>query len=143
LWGGAIASRQKGRKTSNSRGDQDMSKQLYLEILLPSDASGEETSRSFHVDHFPSVIGRAQECDFQITNPLVSRRHCCFFERDNEMWVCDLKSHNGTYVNGERVSGEVVVHDRDTLDIGPVPYRIRVSEPSRIGRFLHEMIGGQ
>jgi predicted component of type VI protein secretion system len=120
-----------------------MSNQLYLESLIPEDPASPENPSSLEIDHFPSVLGRAPECDYQIPNPLVSRRHCYFFERDDEIVMRDLGSRNGTHINGESVVGEKPVRDGDRIDIGYLPFKVHVSRPSRVGRFLQGMMGGK
>jgi pSer/pThr/pTyr-binding forkhead associated (FHA) protein len=53
------------------------------------------------------VVGRAEECHPRLPNELpymdVSRRHCLVSLHRSEVWVLDLHSKNGTYVNGEQV----------------------------------------
>jgi predicted component of type VI protein secretion system len=121
-------------------GKQMASQQVYLECLI-EDPSSDESPRSIQVEHLPSVVGRAPECDYQISNPLVSRQHCRLFEKDNKVWLCDLHSRNGTHVNGQRVTGDVPIRDGDRVDIGFLPYRVSVSEPSRLGKIWKEMTG--
>lgn len=49
-------------------------------------------------------IGRAKECDIQITERRLSRRHCLLYRDEDHSWyVKDLGSQNGTYVNRQRV----------------------------------------
>ena len=71
-----------------------------------------------------AVVGRSSECDYQLCHPLISRRHCAFDLRGGEIWVQDLGSLNGTYLNGERVKGPRPVHDGDRLDLTFLPYEI-------------------
>jgi predicted component of type VI protein secretion system len=111
-----------------------MSNQLYLESLIPEDPKSAENERSLEITQFPSVVGRAPECDLRIANPLVSRRHCYFFKRGDEIWVRDLDSHNGTHLNGEDVVREKPIHEGDRLDIGCLPYRVHESGKSRSAR---------
>lgn len=50
------------------------------------------------------VVGRGTECDIQLPDISVSRRHAQLFAQDGKFLVEDLGSTNGTYVNGESVS---------------------------------------
>jgi predicted component of type VI protein secretion system len=133
-----------------------MPSQLYLESLLP--VPGESAkSRSFEITKFPSVVGRSPECDCRISNPLISRRHCSFFRRNDEIWVRDLDSQNGTRLNGEGVTREKSIHEGDELEIGYLPYRVHESNRSRdrrfwphqecrkpgmLGSFVRQLVGG-
>lgn len=48
------------------------------------------------------IIGRHPECDIRLPFPVVSSRHCKMSWRDGYWFVEDLKSSNGTCVNGQR-----------------------------------------
>ena len=50
-----------------------------------------------------AVIGSSQTCDFPIAFDEVSKRHCRIIFEDGYVWVEDLNSTNGTYVDGEEV----------------------------------------
>ena len=52
-----------------------------------------------------ATIGREPECDLQVLDSEVSRRHAKVTIRDGVASIDDLHSANGTYVNGERILG--------------------------------------
>lgn len=60
------------------------------------------------------VVGRSSEADLRIGSTGVSRRHARFEHTPDGVWLTDLASHNGTYIQGKRVdrarlkSGDVV-----------------------------------
>jgi FHA domain len=49
------------------------------------------------------LIGRGSACDLVIEHQTVSRRHAQLFFREGRWIVIDLRSTNGTYINGSRV----------------------------------------
>jgi hypothetical protein len=49
------------------------------------------------------VLGRASDCDISLAMTYLSRRHARLWLEDGSLWLEDLNSANGTYVNGERV----------------------------------------
>ena len=49
------------------------------------------------------VVGRHPDCDARLDSLRVSRWHCCLTEVDGEVWVRDLGSTNGTWIDGQRV----------------------------------------
>jgi FHA domain-containing protein len=49
-----------------------------------------------------AVIGRSKECDIQVPDPNVSRRHAEVRQEGAAYWVIDLDSTNGMEVNGRR-----------------------------------------
>src|SRR4029079_13238719 len=59
------------------------------------------------------LIGREQDCHLRPNSDLVSRHHCVFTIDDFTARLRDLGSTNGTYVNGERIQGQVVLKPGD------------------------------
>lgn len=65
------------------------------------------------------TIGRSKENDIAVNDPMVSRTHLQIVQDDSGVCsVVDLNSSNGTYVNGQRISGEVKLQPKDEICIG-------------------------
>jgi hypothetical protein len=64
-----------------------------------------------------SVLGRGQEADVQVADTAVSRRHAELRLEPGGVRVVDLRSTNGTRVNGVPV-GDAVLRDGDRLEVG-------------------------
>jgi predicted component of type VI protein secretion system len=79
------------------------------------------------VDRVLVVVGRHPSCDTRLPSSQVSRWHCCLTEVDGEVWVRDLGSTNGIWINGRRViSGRV--RSGDVLAIAHICYRVEVGQ---------------
>lgn len=76
----------------------------------------------------PSTIGRARGTSIVLQHPLVSRQHCEIFEADGQLRVRDLGSLNGTFVNNERITSDVLLPPGELLTVGSVTFRA-VYEP--------------
>jgi hypothetical protein len=59
--------------------------------------------KTLHVDKRRVVLGRSRECDIQVEDPNVSRRHAELRQEGSAYWIVDLDSTNGIEVNGRRV----------------------------------------
>jgi predicted component of type VI protein secretion system len=70
----------------------------------------------------PCVIGRGKGSTVTLPHPLVSRQHCELFESNGRLWVRDLGSLNGTYVNNEKVT-ETELPPNELLTVGTVTFR--------------------
>lgn len=70
------------------------------------------------------VVGRSPSCDLPLHDPTVSRHHAELSLADGGVWVRDLGSTNGTYVEGERV-GEALVRPGARLAFGKVDFVLR------------------
>jgi CheY-like chemotaxis protein len=99
-------------------------KELLLRSRWLNHVEGSNLNQSLAITHFPAVVGRSSECDYQIGHPLISRRHCALDLRDGEIWLQDLGSLNGTYLNGERVKDPRPLHDGDRVDLSFLPYEV-------------------
>lgn len=64
------------------------------------------------------VVGRDPGCDWVIELPMVSSRHALFTRRNDQVFIKDLGSSNGTFVNGQRIEGESPVRDGDLIALG-------------------------
>jgi len=64
------------------------------------------------------VVGRDPACNWVIDLPMVSSRHALLTRRNDQVVIKDLGSSNGTFVNGQRVEGEMPVNDGDLIGLG-------------------------
>lgn len=67
-----------------------------------------------------ATVGRAPECDIQVSSPTVSRRHAQIEVRAGAVFLTDLSSHNGTRVNGERIETVRALTYGDIISFGEV-----------------------
>ncbi|MCA9059775.1 MAG: FHA domain-containing protein, partial [Planctomycetaceae bacterium] len=74
---------------------------------------------------FPFRIGRRAELQMTIKSPIVSSCHAELIRtQQNDLSIRDLGSTNGTFVNGERISGERQLRDGDLVEIGDCLIRL-------------------
>jgi len=69
------------------------------------------------IDKRRVVLGRSRECDIQVEDPNVSRRHAELRQEGSSYWIVDLDSTNGVEVNGRRVK-RAKLEDGDTFTVG-------------------------
>ncbi len=65
---------------------------------------GEHLGKRFEITHVPLVIGRSSDCAVHVLDDSASRQHCKIMTSEKSIMVMDLKSTNGTYVNGTTVA---------------------------------------
>jgi EmrB/QacA subfamily drug resistance transporter len=83
-----------------------------------------------------ATIGREPECDLQVLDSEVSRRHAKVMIRDGAASIDDLHSANGTYVNGERILEPYTLAPGDRIQIGETT--IQLTSPVFEGVAEHE-----
>jgi pSer/pThr/pTyr-binding forkhead associated (FHA) protein len=84
---------------------------LRLEIL-------ERGERRSYEGRPPLELGRDKRTEIVLRDPEVSRRHARFQSQDGVVYVEDLKSSNGTFLNGRRVTEAIEVRQGDEIDVG-------------------------
>jgi pSer/pThr/pTyr-binding forkhead associated (FHA) protein len=75
-----------------------------------------------------SLIGRSPHCVISINNTRLSRFHCSLVHTPTGVWVIDLRSRSGTYLNGRRITCEQVQHG-DEVQLGKATLRLWYVEP--------------
>jgi len=89
--------------------------------------------KDFSLADGTTVIGRSLNCDLRVPLESVSRRHCELSISPEGMRVTDMGSSNGTYVNNERIDGEVELSAGDRLTVGPIVFTVQIDgQPEEI-----------
>jgi hypothetical protein len=83
----------------------------------PGPSSAELKGRTFEVGD-EATIGRAAGCQVTIDDSYASQLHARVFLRDGQIYVEDIGSTNGTYLNRKKVTGPMVLQRGDQLQIG-------------------------
>jgi pSer/pThr/pTyr-binding forkhead associated (FHA) protein len=63
-------------------------------------------------------VGRDKAAELVLRDPEVSRRHAHFESQQGVVYVNDLKSRNGTFLNGRRVAEAIEIRSGDEIDVG-------------------------
>lgn len=71
-------------------------------------------------------IGRGEGCHLRPNSDQVSREHAEFIVEGGVVAVRDLKSRNGTQVNGKDITGVVRLKDRDLVQVGPLTFAVSI-----------------
>jgi hypothetical protein len=85
--------------------------------------------RSHSVDKPRLLLGRSRECEIQLADPNVSRRHAELRQEGATYWIVDLDSTNGIEVNGKRVK-RAKLADGDTITLGSTDVRFSRGRPA-------------
>ena len=91
----------------------------YLEGLI-----GEGRTLVISVEPIPFLVGRREGSHLRLSSKNISREHALLFEREGTLWVRDLASRNGTFINRELVLREVPLKHGDILHFGDLEFRV-------------------
>lgn len=104
----------------------------YLRVM-----NGPEEGKKLNIgpDVAEAVIGRGTDCDFQINDANVSRRHAMIRRDWNEITVEDAGSKNGVVVNDRRITKPTALRDADEIMLGAM--KLTFIDPS--AKFLGKL----
>jgi pSer/pThr/pTyr-binding forkhead associated (FHA) protein len=95
-------------------------KQLYLHAVEPAERAGQ----TFDLDD-ELTIGRSPGCGVPTPEDIyASTLHARIFRRGDQLWVEDLGSTNGTYVNSEKISQALRLGKGDVLQVGSTVFEV-------------------
>lgn len=98
-------------------------KSYALEVIGVPDALAVSKGSVYPVND-SITIGRKEDNSISIDDPYISQIHAEIIVNDGRMFVNDLESTNGTYVNGQRVKGKRELYAGDKLEIGRVIFTV-------------------
>jgi pSer/pThr/pTyr-binding forkhead associated (FHA) protein len=133
--------------TEGTRKASRRSPTASLEIIR-----GPFAGASFQIDRPVASIGRGDQSDVRVRDESVSSAHATLLRKGDTWYVVDLRSVNGTFVDGYNVAGERELHTGATLRVGAVEMLFRsyvggVEEPNARRRggifgWLKRLFGG-
>jgi hypothetical protein len=85
-------------------------------------AMGHEPGTTFDLRE-GAIFGRSDGADIRVEDPFASSAHARIFDRGGFMYLEDMGSTNGTYLNGRQVKRPERLNMADTIRIGDSEYR--------------------
>jgi FHA domain len=90
--------------------------------LIVVAAMGHEPGSAFDVGT-GAMMGRSDNAEIRVDDPFASSAHARIFERGDFMYVEDMGSTNGTYLNGRQIRTSERLKVADLIRIGDSEYR--------------------
>jgi len=91
--------------------------------------NGSRAGARFELTDVPVVLGRSPEAHLRIDDPWISNMHALFEARGDALWVVDLGSRNGTFVDQGRIEearlavGALLAFGRTEVRVEHLGYR--------------------
>ena len=77
------------------------------------------------IESVPFVIGRADDCDLKLIDKRISKHHSEIRISGDLLWIRDLESTNGTFVNQDRIEHAQLLEPNDTISIGEYKFKVK------------------
>jgi pSer/pThr/pTyr-binding forkhead associated (FHA) protein len=92
-----------------------MDNQIKAELVM---VEGPAAGTRYTLDNFPGTIGRTEPAAIVIDDPRVSRRHARLTAGQHGIFVEDLNSTNGVFINGRKISALCLLRSGDEIRLG-------------------------
>ena len=93
----------------------------YLKLINRIDSLPYKIREHYIIDE-ELTLGRHSENDIFIKDPFVSKKHFIIVEDEDEYYLEDLGSANGTYVNKEKIEDVVKLSNGDIIKVGNIEF---------------------
>lgn len=123
--GAAPARRQQGRRGTDTDTDEAAAPEPAPTTSSLLVTAGPLRGTSLVLGSMPVVIGRAPECTLVLDDDYASNRHARVVKRDDEHWVEDLGSTNGTQLNGAPLLSPTALRPGSVIRIGRTEIELR------------------
>ena len=90
--------------------------------------TGELTGQEISIDR-DMLVGRHQTADILLQQSEISRKHAAFLLKEQALWLQDLGSSNGTYVNDVQIAAETLLKQGDIVQFASLKFS--VFEPAK------------
>ena len=77
------------------------------------------------IESSPFIIGRADDCHLKLVDKHISRHHSEIRSSGDLLWVRDLGSTNGTFVNQSRIINAQLLEPEDIISIGQYRFKLK------------------
>lgn len=102
---------------------------VVLEKAYALAMTGPHAGTIFTLHEGVLTIGRHSNAEIFLNDSQVSRKHAQFVTSGGETKIVDLGSTNGTFLNGERLSGERELNEGDEVQVGATCFRFSTTNP--------------
>ncbi|MGB9762418.1 MAG: VWA domain-containing protein [Minisyncoccia bacterium] len=96
-------------------------------VIIEGEREGEDfriTKNDFKIGRDPNL-----QCDLVLSDSTVSKEHCKIkVDENNRVFIYDLASENGTYVNDKEIVGPVELKDDDVIKIGKIKFVFKLNK---------------
>lgn len=123
---------------------EDTNAAVFSRWFLSGQIDETEPLRKFPIHSDPFTVGRVSDSSLSLPKGCISKNHAeLTFGDDGQLILRDLGSTNGTYVNGQAITGEVVVNEDDIIQFATIVFRVGSADVASVGNTVAEDVCDQ
>jgi len=103
-------------------------KQVHWHLEAAAEEGREARDWMVAIEPIPFVIGRDDDCALKLNAKWISRHHAQIHKSSDHLWVRDLGSTNGTFINNKRLVNAELLEDGDSLHFGRSKFIVQRTE---------------
>jgi signal transduction histidine kinase len=103
--------------------NKPVSDTMTKHIALQELSSG----KSYRIS-LPCLVGRSTEAELSLSDRTLSRRHALIGETNNQLWIQDLQSSNGVFINGKKINEKAFFKQGDSIQLGQLKLLVSQAE---------------
>ena len=109
---------------------------MIKQIALQELSSG----KSYQIS-LPCLVGRSIEAGLSLSDRTLSRRHALIGETNNRLWIQDLQSSNGVFINGKKIDDKTFFKQGDSIQLGQLKFLVSQAEEGALEQtvILHSL----
>jgi hypothetical protein len=100
-----------------------------MKISLVVLTAGKMMGKEIHLTAAEFRIGKDPSCQLKPASG-VSDKHCAFLVKQGKLFLVDLGSADGTFVNDNKISAEVELKPKDKVKVGPLLFEVKIEAPA-------------
>jgi predicted component of type VI protein secretion system len=104
-------------------GESHLEQTMDIKLVV---VGGKQAGKEIPVSGPKFLIGRGSECRLQPRSHMVSRKHCALLLEQDSVFIKDLCSTNGTFLNGERLTEQQKLNQGDRIKIGLLELEVQL-----------------
>ncbi len=123
---------------SGTRSNLNDAMETSWTLVRGTGRSIEHDEQSILVNPLPFSVGRRPGCSMQLNFRTISGTHAELSVENKQLWVADLGSTNGTYVNGCRIVEPTPLREEDLLQFADLAFRVKSERRSATCQTMQE-----
>jgi len=100
-----------------------------MKISLVVLTAGKMMGKEISITAAEFRIGKDPSCQLKPATG-VSDKHCAFLVKQGKLFLVDLGSAEGTFVNDNKISAEVELKPKDKVKVGPLLFEVKIEAPA-------------